>query len=276
MKITTKNIWGYTIGLGIFLFIIVAILWEVKLPYDGIYKHSNEMYFGSIHILLNLLFIIGGVISFGIGMGYIINYDELRYQILYEINFKKINMKVNKKIKIIVILIAIFISLYFMIKPHVSGAINLYNETTNLSVEFNNKMYERELYFDKMWKVYLEKNNICQLNKDAFIDVTTLIMNGRKDGSNVAWKWLQENQPIPYNEFTIFYADLSRFIHSQREGYFALEKECIAIVNKHNILIKMFPNIMYNKLLNIDEIKYEVGFISDKTETVFDNKKENL
>ena len=92
----------------------------------------------------------------------------------------------------------------------------------------------------------------------------------------MSWKWLQENQPIPYNEFTIFYADLSRFIHSQREGYFALEKECIAIVNKHNILIKMFPNIMYNKLLNIDEIKYEVGFISDKTETVFDNKKENL
>lgn len=27
----------------------------------------------------------------------------------------------------------------------------------------------------------------------------------RKDGENVTWKWVQENQQIPFEEFTILY-----------------------------------------------------------------------
>lgn len=56
------------------------------------------------------------------------------------------------------------------------------------------------MFFDKLWKVYLQKYEICELNKNTFLEVTNMIMEGRHDGEQVTWKWLQENQNIPYSE----------------------------------------------------------------------------
>ena len=57
---------------------------------------------------------------------------------------------------------------------------------------------------------------------------------------------------------------------------FKLEKECINIVNYHNILLNTFPNRFYNRFLGIEELKYKVGFTSDKTEGVFSSGIENI
>ena len=38
---------------------------------------------------------------------------------------------------------------------------------------------------------------------------------------------LQENQNIPYSEFTKFYGDLSGFVNGQREEYYKLEEACM-------------------------------------------------
>ena len=101
-------------------------------------------------------------------------------------------------------------------------------------------------------------------------------MENRKDGQNVTWKWLQENQQIPYDEFTKFYSDLSVFITTQREGYFNIEKECQVIANRNNTLLDTFPNNIYNKVLKLNKIKFEYGFLSDSTNNVFKNKVENI
>ena len=89
-------------------------------------------------------------------------------------------------------------------------------------------------------------------------------------------KFVQENQQIPYEEFTKFYADLSNFITSQREGYFNIEKECQLISNKNNTLLDTFPNNLYNKVLGCEKIKFEYGFTSDSTQAVFTSKRENI
>ena len=101
-------------------------------------------------------------------------------------------------------------------------------------------------------------------------------MENRKDGQNLTWKWLQENQQIPYEEFTKFYTDLSDFITSQRKGYFDIEKVCQSIANQNNTLLDTFPNNIYNKALRLERIKFEYGFTSDSTENVFKTKKENV
>ena len=106
--------------------------------------------------------------------------------------------------------------------------------------------------------------------------VTKIIMENRKDGEKITWKWVQENQQIPYDEFTTFYADLSDFITKQREGYFKIEQVCQEIANKNNTLLDTFPNNIYNKVVGCDRIHFEYGFLSDSTENVFKSKKENL
>lgn len=252
----------------------IAILWNIELPYDYYYKDGTNG-FGSIHITTNIFLILTTIASIILSVGV---FDDASRGIIWNICKKEINidMKKFKKFRFWFVLVIVLIIVYNLFRTPIKQSIELYNTTTKYKVEFNNKLYERELYYDKMWKTYLEKYNICELNKDVFIEVTKLIMDGRKDGEKLAWKWLQENQPIPYNEFSIFYADLSKFIHSQREGYFKLEKECINIVNYHNILLNTFPNRFYNKFLDIEELEYKVGFMSDKTEWVFGSGIENI
>lgn len=101
-------------------------------------------------------------------------------------------------------------------------------------------------------------------------------MGNRADGKQLTWKWLQENQNIPYNEFTRFYDGLTQFVERQRENYFSLEKECMDISKQNNIMLDLFPNVLYNKILNLPKINYEAGFSSEKTDDIFNNKQENI
>ena len=132
------------------------------------------------------------------------------------------------------------------------------------------------MFFDKLWKVYLQKYEICELNKNTFLEVTNMIMEGRHDGEQVTWKWLQENQNIPYSEFTKFYGDLSGFVNGQREEYYKLEEACMETVRQQNSMLDSFPNVMYNKVLGIQKLQYNPGFTSTHTEHVFKTKREDI
>lgn len=152
----------------------------------------------------------------------------------------------------------------------------IYNPSIVYYKQYDQKTAERLGYFDNMWKTYYAKDRIVTLNKETFIEVTRVVMEARRDGSSLTWKWLQENQPIPYNEFTKFYTDLSGFIESQRQGYYDLERQCNAIATAHNMLIDTFPNNLYNRyFVHRKPIVYEYGFLSDSTNKVFATKKEN-
>ena len=45
---------------------------------------------------------------------------------------------------------------------------------------------------------------------------------------------------------------------------------------RNNTLLDTMPNVIYNKVLGVEHIKYEAGFTSDHTQKVFKTKKENL
>lgn len=178
------------------------------------------------------------------------------------------------------ILIGISIFMLFQIfnllKDIYSGSKSIYNFNKIYENIYTQKTQERELFYDKMWKTYIQKSKIADLNKDIFINVTKLIMENRSDGKNLLWKWNQENQAIPYNEFTKFYEELSLYVQEQREEYFEIEKECQLIVNKNNIMLDTFPNNFYNKILKIKHMEFKYGFTSDSTNNVFQHKIENL
>lgn len=112
------------------------------------------------------------------------------------------------------------IILCWFISP-IGAIIKLYNKNIEYTNQLDKQQYARKMFFDKLWKVYLQKYEICELNKNTFLEVTSMIME--HDGAQVTWKWLQENQNIPYSEFTKFYSDLSGFVNGQREEYYKLE-----------------------------------------------------
>ena len=172
------------------------------------------------------------------------------------------------------ILALLFIGFY-IIKP-IKPIVKMYNTNISYVNQYEKVQQERKMFYDKMWKTYLTKNQICELNRETFIEVTSIIMQGRSDGQNVSWKIVHENQPIPYDKFSAFYADLSKFVTTQREDYYKLEKQAMSIIQQQNSMLDSFPNNMYNKVLDIPKLQYNPGFTSTKTEEVFKTHREEL
>lgn len=271
MKLSCRQAFCTIFSLICLSFLLLSFIWNVQLPYDII--KNDEIEFGSLHITVNLMWIIVTVVFGAIGLVNC-NPDE-KGMYFNENEYLEIKMS-SKKIGFILTAIFMLFFIFAIGKNIVSTSIEIYNSNIEYVNQYEQKSTERKGYYDKLWKIYLQKSQITELNKDVFIQVTKSIMEGRSDGSQVAWKWVKENQQIPYNEFTKFYSDLSTFIASQREGYFDLEKQCMEIAKKNNTMLSTFPNNLYNKFLNCEKIKFNYGFTSSKTKTTFETGEENL
>lgn len=154
------------------------------------------------------------------------------------------------------------------------GFITTYNKSVDMSYKYKQKCEQRPGFYDAMWKTYSEKKVLTGMNEATFIKIATIIMDARKDGPQLAWKWTQENTSITFAEFTAFYKDLSSYIEIKRKEYYELEVECQQLAYAHNAMIKEFPNNVYNVVLRRPKLEYSYGFLSDSTTRVFANKKE--
>lgn len=220
---------------------------------------------GLIYGILVTASIFSGIIAIGPIISGDLNEDDLK------------RFKFSKSINVIVIITIIILAITtFSTRKVIEPMSTIYNESIKYNKQYDQKTMERKGYYDKLWKTFTQKEKITNLNKDVFIQVAKIQMENRKDGQNITWKWVQENTPIPYSEFTKFYSDLSTFIETQREGYYQLETQCQTISTAHNLLIDTFPNNIYNSILKIKRINFEYGFLSDSTNSIFSTKKENI
>ncbi len=177
-------------------------------------------------------------------------------------------MKLKTKILLIVGVI-IMATLLGAIGDVYKSSVGLYNTSVGIKLDYQQKEQELVSFYDAKYLTYVKKENIVNLNKDVFIAVTSLIMSNRKDGEALVWKWVQENQQIPYEEFTLFYKDLSNFVESQYGGVFEIEKQKQLLANQHNKMITTYPNNIYNSFLKIPPLKYNYGYISESTRKLF-------
>lgn len=147
--------------------------------------------------------------------------------------------------------------------------VELYNKSKELSLSYNKIVQEQISNYDGYYLTFIDKQTNANINKETFVNVTNIIMSNRKDGEHVSWKWVQENQQIPYEEFTIFYKELSQFISERYQDNMRIEREKQNIVNQQNLLLSLFPNNVVNHFLNIPNLQYKAGYISDITKSKF-------
>lgn len=177
-------------------------------------------------------------------------------------------MKLRTKLKIVAfVLILIVLSNVFT--TIYSGSKNLYNTSIVYNGEYIQARDEQVALFDAKYLAFQSKTDLASINKETFITVTQIIMSNRKDGENLSWKWVSENQQIPYSEFTVFYKELTAFVTEQYESLLSIEKRKQSIVAQHNIMIKTYPNNIYNWFIKIKPIEYSFGYISDSTKSKF-------
>lgn len=180
-------------------------------------------------------------------------------------------MKLKTKL-IVLISIIVLVASCNSLRGVYDSSVSLYNTTASLKLQYQQKQQELIAFFDAKYLAFTKKDSIAGFNKDVFITVTTIIMSNRKDGENLAWKWVHENQQIPYEEFTSFYHDLSDFVDEQYGGLFDIEKQKQLIVNQHNRILILFPNNIINHYLKIQPLVYSFSYLSDSSRKLFNIK----
>lgn len=248
---------------------------EKKYSYDI----ADTLQYGPLHTIFTALYCIAGVFGI-IVMAYNWgNFDDIRSKI-YNNNDDQEDapeLKFNFKswFSWALCLTTLFFTFKFF-KYVFVGSIELNNKSIVYVHDFEKATQRLDGFYDKMWKTFKTKSKIQIESKETFVEVCKIIMTNRADGKNLAWKWLQENQNIDFNEYNKFYTDLSDYITEQREIYYKLETERQDIANSHNIMLDTFPNSFFNRGLQLKQIKYEYAFTSDSTANVFRTKRENL
>ncbi len=163
----------------------------------------------------------------------------------------------------------ILVLLSSMIGGCYDKSVNLYNSTKTLNLSLDNITQQQVSNYDGYYNTWIDKQSNANINKETFVLVTDIIMSNRRDGENVAWKWMQENQQIPYSEFTKFYADLSIFITERYADNMLIERKKQDIVQQHNLLLVTYPNNIINNILGIKPLVYKAGYISEFTKQRF-------
>lgn len=179
---------------------------------------------------------------------------------------EKIKLPLNIKIFGGIFIIGLLISLCTGVYNSLSG---FYNQTVDYKLEYKALEQNQVTTYDNYYLAYMEKSNVADINKETFLNVTNIIMSARTDGQQIAWKWVHENQQIPYSEFTSFYKDLSAFVESRFKENNVIERSKQDVAKKHNILITTFPGVIYNYFIHIPSLEYKKGFISDETKELF-------
>ena len=173
-----------------------------------------------------------------------------------------------KQIKIIIGLI-ILLFVYSFVKMLYNTTTSFYNTEKSYQLEYKQVEQDQLTTFDNNYLIFKEKSNITELNKKTFITVTEIIMSNRKDGQNIAWKWVHENQQFDYNEFTKFYSDLSNFTSERYKENNSMERRKQEIAKMHNFLIQTFPGVIYNQFFKFNQLEYKEGFVTDETKALF-------
>lgn len=288
LKITrTTVLWGM-VGVLCGMIFLACWLFNTHIIFDKI-DSDGDIHFGWLHLALNTVMILSFIIWISLFLWDVMEEDESPLSKLYdddddyrrryknndEEETKSKPFRWKRWIWIAVLIIVLF-QIFKLGKTIYNQSIFVYNTSKKYHNTYQQKVEEKLGYYDKLWKIYLQKEKIASVNKETFIEITKVIMNNVADGKNLSWKWVSRYPDIDYNQFTAFYADLSDFIAKQREGYFNIEKACQTIANQNNTLLDTFPNNIYNRFLKQERIKFEYGFLSDSTNNVFKTKVENL
>jgi hypothetical protein len=246
---------------AIILLLGFGFMWGVEFPGDLV-KDDGSLSFSAMHVVFNFAFLFGMFVYFVILLRKTMD-QNLEWDFATPDDTESSSTG----------LVTLAIALLFVIgvsKVYKDSKV-IYNQTVVYQNDYKQVAQEKETYYDNMWKSYKFKDNILKDNKATFIEVTKIIMEARsgyKD-SKVTWKWVNENQNIPFEEFSKFYSDLSAFVESQRAGYLKLELKSQAIANSNNTLLEILPNNIYNIFLKREKIEYKPGFTSTKTSEVF-------
>lgn len=159
------------------------------------------------------------------------------------LNFKQFNFQFMLKKVIQIILVVALIGL---VSRGITVIVTTYNKSVDIELSLQKHLNGRLSILDKMNKVLHQKLQIAGINDSSYYKNLNAITMMRKDGEQVTWKWVVENNPnANYGEVSALYRELSQAIDGERTALLQQESECQQDVLDYAILHKQFPTNLY-------------------------------
>lgn len=173
--------------------------------------------------------------------------------------FKYFQIKQNKMSNLkAALVIAAIISITFFAWNQTNKIIQFSNTEIDIRNKFEQLEQQRSSLFDKIYSEIPMLANIAIHNDSMFIKVVEIQMSGRKDGDNLTWKWLQEQNPTAsYHEVSRFYENLTTVVSQNKQAFYNNEIELQNQVLSHKDLLTKFPGSLYNKIFDRTIIEYK-------------------
>lgn len=246
----------YIIFVGITLLILVALINIKPTIFDSEIQENN-------YIGVELLF-----------LAIIFPYTWVKLFQLKQLSTKQLKLKMSKRtVKRLAIVLLVIIGCYTGTKE----LTQTHNKEVTIVNKFNKQTSERNTLFDMMYKTITQKTEIAFMNDSSFRKNITIIMDNRKDGEQIMWKWLQEINPnANYQEVSALYKDLSGYIALQRDRLFQIEKSMQNLKLEHDNLRRLFPTNISMYLLSREELEYK-PFLNEYTlKSIKEGQENNL
>lgn len=144
--------------------------------------------------------------------------------------------------------------------------LGFYNTEATLRTSYEAKTDANKADFDNVWKTISQVAQVPAQYKSDFAEVFGTIMDARYEkGDGTLMKWIHEQNPTFDSSL---YAKVQTVVESTRASWTTRQKELRDIKREHDQLLRTFPGVFFNLVLQRAELPV-VLVTSTRTEESF-------
>lgn len=149
------------------------------------------------------------------------------------------------------ILIVLIIQAVFVVVPY---TISTFNEQKDIRNSYSQKVQEKEVIMNEFTSCLTSSLNISNSNAEYFKENIQSIMENRKDGDKLMWKWVTEVNPnANFNEVSEMFQHMQSLYLEKRSSIIAINKTLFELEKRDANLRTMFPSNMIINLVGETE-----------------------
>lgn len=170
-----------------------------------------------------------------------------------EEDVNKLKVSRKKLIQLIIVFFIIF-SGYEAAKYSLTEGVAVYNEQKDIRNTYEQKVQERNIIMSEFMDCLTSSLKVSEANANYFKENVQFIMENRKDGDKLMWKWVKEINPnANFNDVSEMFQHMQLLYLEKRSSIIAINKTLFELEKRDANLRTMFPSNMIINLIGETE-----------------------
>lgn len=138
------------------------------------------------------------------------------------------------------IFIILILQAVFVVVPY---TVSVFNEQKDIRNSYSQKLQEKEVIMKEFTSCLTNSLNISDKNANYFKENVQYIMDNRKDGMGLMWKWVKEINPnANYEEVSKLFDNMQKMYVEKRDVIIKVNGEIFTLEKRDKNLIAKFPS----------------------------------